>query len=121
MSDEQYSAEFLTLLRYAPHLIPNEETKPERFLDGLSTRIHERIAFLEITAYFKMVHTATIVEKEIRKATADYINRKRPMSMGVPPPPPPLKRYSEGSSLESFGKRNTSASQASNSVPQCNN
>jgi hypothetical protein len=65
MTVEQYSAEFLKLSRYAPHLIPNEETKAERFRDGLTPRIRERIIFLEVTNYFKMVHTATMAEKGI--------------------------------------------------------
>jgi hypothetical protein len=46
MSVEQYSAEFQKLSRDAPHLIPDEETKAERFRDGLSPQILERIIFL---------------------------------------------------------------------------
>jgi hypothetical protein len=46
MSIEQYSAEFLRLSRYAPDLIPDEVAKIERFRDGLSPRILERIIFL---------------------------------------------------------------------------
>jgi hypothetical protein len=58
-------AKFLKLSRYAPHLIPNEETKIERFRDGLSPRILERIIFLKVTDYAEMVHIATIAEKGI--------------------------------------------------------
>jgi len=36
MSVEHYSAEFLKLARYVPHIILNEEAKAERFRDGLS-------------------------------------------------------------------------------------
>jgi hypothetical protein len=118
MTVEQYSAEFQKLSRYAPHLIPNEETKAERFRDGLSPQIRERVI---ITDFYKMVHTATIVEKGICEAAADYVNRKRLMSMGAPPPPPLSKRHSMGgSSFGSFGKMNTSGSQAGNSNPRCN-
>jgi hypothetical protein len=76
MSVKQYSTEFLKLSRYAPHLIPDEQTKAKKFLDGLSPRIKERIAFLEITSYTKMVHTATIAKKGIREAATDYVSRK---------------------------------------------
>jgi hypothetical protein len=51
MTIEWYAVEFQKLLRYAPYLIPDEETKAERFRDGLSPRIRERIIFLKITSY----------------------------------------------------------------------
>jgi hypothetical protein len=56
MSVVQYADEFLKLSRYAPHLIPDEETKAERFRDGLSPQIREKIDFLEITNYFIGFH-----------------------------------------------------------------
>jgi hypothetical protein len=91
---EQYSAEFLKLSRYAPHLIPNEQTKAERFLDNLSPRIKEIIAFLEITNFTKMVHIATVAKNGIKEADVGYMNMKRSMSMGAHPSPPPSKRQS---------------------------
>jgi hypothetical protein len=92
MSVEQYLAKFLKLSRYAPYLIPNEQTKAERFIDSLSPRIKERIAFLEIIDYLKMVHTATLVDKGIREATADYVNRKRSLSLEAHSPPSPSSK-----------------------------
>jgi hypothetical protein len=76
-------AELLKLSRYSPHLIPDEKTKAERFLDSLMLRIKERIAFLDITSYTKMVHTTTIVERGIKEAVVDYVNRKHPSSTFV--------------------------------------
>jgi hypothetical protein len=117
---EQYSAEFLKLSRYAPHLILDEQTKAERFHDGLSPRIRERIIFLEITDYVKMVHTATMAKKGIREAAAYYINRKRSMSTESLPLPSPSKRHYAGcSSSGSFGRRNAPASRVSVCVSQC--
>lgn len=87
MSIEQYSDEFLKLLRYAPYLILGEQTKAERFLSSLTQRIKERIAFLDITSDTKMVHTATIAEQGIKEAVADYVNKKQSISIGAPPPP----------------------------------
>jgi hypothetical protein len=56
-------AKYMKLSRFAPKLILDEEFKTERFHDGLSPQIRERIAFLENADYFKMMHTTTIVEK----------------------------------------------------------
>jgi hypothetical protein len=43
MNVEQYSNKFTELLRYAPNLVPNEETKVERFLCGLQSKIPGRV------------------------------------------------------------------------------
>jgi hypothetical protein len=75
MTVERYAVEFQKLSRSAPYLIPDEESKVERFRDGLSPRIRERIIFLKITSYVEMVHTATLAEKGIREAAAEYASR----------------------------------------------
>jgi hypothetical protein len=93
MSVEQYSAEFQKFSRYAPHLIPDEQTKAERFRDGLSPRILERIIFLKVTDYVDMVHTTTIVEKGIREATAISIGSGH-FHFGAPSSPSPLHQRS---------------------------
>jgi hypothetical protein len=51
------------LSSYAPYLIPDKETKAERFLDSLFPWILERIIFLRVTNYAEMVHVATMAEK----------------------------------------------------------
>jgi hypothetical protein len=83
------------LSRYAPHLIPNKETKAERFCNCLSPRILERIIFLKVIVYAEMVHVATIAEKGIQTAATDYVNRKQSMSAGTLPSPP-SKRHAAG-------------------------
>jgi hypothetical protein len=88
---KQYSAKFLKLSRYPPHLIPDKQTEAERFLDGLTPRIKERITFVDITNYTNMLHIATIAEREIKEVAANYANRKWSMSSRAPPPPPPPK------------------------------
>lgn len=75
MTVERYATEFQKLSRSAPYHIPDEESKVERFRDGLSPRIRERIIFLKITSYIEMVHTATLVEKGIREVAAKYTSR----------------------------------------------
>ncbi|XP_062176061.1 uncharacterized protein LOC133881117 [Alnus glutinosa] len=98
MTVERYAVEFQKLSRYAPYLIPDEETKAERFRDGLTARIRERIIYLKIPSYVAMVHKTTLAEKGIREAAAEYASKKRTMSSGTFPSPPPPKRHSTGSS-----------------------
>jgi hypothetical protein len=119
MTVEQYSAEFLKLSRFALHLIPDEETKAERFRDGLTPQIRERIIFLEVTDYFKMVHTATMAEKGIREVAADYVNRKQSITVGTYPSPPPSKRHASSSGTGPQGRNSTTASLGSDNCPQC--
>jgi len=119
MSVERYSAEFQKLSRYALTLVPDEETKAERFRDGLTPRILERIIFLQVTNYTDMVHTTTMAEKGSRIATIDFVSRKRLVSTGAPPPPP-SKRQSGSSSVGwSQGRTSTYSSQGSGSRPRC--
>jgi hypothetical protein len=118
---EQYSAEFLKLSRYAPRLIPDEETKIERFRDGLSPQILEKIIFLKVTDYVDMVHTATMAEKGILEAIAYYNNRKQSLSLGAPssPSPPPPKKQSFSSRSGSIGGQSALVSQNSVGVTSC--
>jgi hypothetical protein len=118
MSVEQYSAEFLKLFRYAPRLILVEETKIERFRDGLSPRILERVICFKVTDYADMVHIATMAEKGIKNEVADFVNKKRSMSSGAPPPPL-SKRHATSSSAGPIGSKGTSGSQGSGNYPQC--
>jgi hypothetical protein len=113
MSIEQYSTEFQKLLMYAPHLNPDEKTKPKRFRDGLLPQILERIIFLKVSDYTEMVHVATMIEKGIKTTTVEYLNTKWSMSAGTFPPSPPSKRHAKSSSAEPYGGRGTSASQGS--------
>jgi hypothetical protein len=80
MSVERYSVEFHKLSRYAPSLVPNEETKVERFRDGLTPLILKMIIFMKVTDYTDMVHTTTMAEKGIRIAAANFVSRKQSAS-----------------------------------------
>jgi hypothetical protein len=121
MTVERYAAELQKLSRYAPYLIPDEETKAERFRDGLTTCIRERIIYLKIPSYVAMVNTTTLAEKGIREAAAEYASKKRTMSSGTFPSSPPPKRHSTGSSdFRSAGRRNDLTSRVSVSMSQYN-
>jgi hypothetical protein len=117
MSSEQYSVEFLRLSRYAPYLIPDEETKVEKFRGGLLPQLLERIIFVKVADYSKMVHVTTMAEIEIKTTTVDYMSRKRPMFVGTSFALPPKKQASS-SSLGSQERRNIQISHSSASNPR---
>jgi hypothetical protein len=118
MSIEKSSTKFLKLSRYAPRLIPDEESKVERFRDGLSPRILERIIFLKVADYSEMVHIATMAEKGIKNAVVDNVNRKQSMSAGTLLSPL-SKRHAASSSAGPYGRRGASGSQGSGNYPRC--
>jgi hypothetical protein len=76
MTVEQYFARFIDLARFAANLIPDEESKAERFENGLNPRIKEIVICLEIKDYARLVEVASLTEKEILETTAAY-NLKR--------------------------------------------
>ncbi|XP_062158844.1 uncharacterized protein LOC133866344 [Alnus glutinosa] len=104
MSVERYSAEFHKLSRYAPSLVPNEETKVERFCDGLMPLILKMIIFMK--------KKGSGLRLQILLAG----NSRR---LGAPPPPP-SKRQSGSSSAGSQGRMSIYSSQGSGSRPRCN-
>jgi hypothetical protein len=77
MTVEQYSARFMELARFAANLIPDEETKAERFENGLNPRIRERVICLEIKDYARLVEVASLAEKGIQESAAAYELKKR--------------------------------------------
>jgi hypothetical protein len=77
MTVEQYSARFMELARFAANLIPNEETKAERFENRLNPCIRERVIYLEIKDYARLVEVASLAERGIRESTAAYELKKR--------------------------------------------
>jgi hypothetical protein len=79
MTVEQYSAKFTELARFATNLIPDEESKAERFENGLNPRIKERVMCLEIKDYVRLVDVASIAERGMRETSAAYEQKKRSM------------------------------------------
>jgi hypothetical protein len=64
MTVEQYSARFMELARFVANLISDEETKAERFENGLNPRIRERVICLEIKDYVRLVEVASLAERK---------------------------------------------------------
>jgi hypothetical protein len=77
MTVEQYSARFIELARFAANLIPNEESKAERFGNGLNPHIKERVICLKIKDYARLVEVASLAERGIRElAAANDLKRR---------------------------------------------
>jgi hypothetical protein len=76
MSVEQYSARFMELARFAANLIHDEETKAERFENGLNPRIKERVICLEIKDFAKLVEVASLAKRGMQESTAAYELKK---------------------------------------------
>lgn len=75
MNVEQYSDKFTELLlRYAPNSVPNEETKVERFLCGLQSKIRGRTICQGVNEYTKLVHQASIAERSVNYESAHEAN-----------------------------------------------
>ncbi|XP_062173811.1 uncharacterized protein LOC133879298 [Alnus glutinosa] len=72
MTVEQYSAIFIELARFTANLIPDEESKVERFENGLNPRIKERVICLEIKDYARLMEVASLAERGIRESAAVY-------------------------------------------------
>ena len=71
-SVEEYAARFMELLRFAPHLIPDEEKKARRFEEGLHPRIFDRVCSHNFNNWAELVERAAIVERSIQRNAAFY-------------------------------------------------
>jgi hypothetical protein len=101
MTVEQYSARFMELARFAANLIPDEETKAERFENGLNPRIRERVICLEIKEYARLVEVTSLAERGIRESAAAYELKRRSKQQITRP----VKRQAIGSgSKPTLGK-----------------
>jgi hypothetical protein len=102
MNAEQYSNKFTELLRYAPNSVPNKETKVERFLCGLQSKIRGRVICHGVNEYTKLVHQASIAERSVNDESAYEARKKR----STPTPTYPAKRQAIAISSGAAFKRN---------------
>jgi hypothetical protein len=77
MTVEQYSARFMELARFAANLIPDEESKAERFENGLNPLIKERVICLEIKVFARLVEVASLAKRGIHESAAAYDLKRR--------------------------------------------
>ncbi|XP_062150625.1 uncharacterized protein LOC133859294 [Alnus glutinosa] len=85
MTVEQYFARFIELARFAVNLIPDEESKAERFEHGLNPQIKERVICHEIKDLARLVEVASLAEKGIRESAAAYNLERQEAQQAVPP------------------------------------
>jgi hypothetical protein len=77
MTVEQYSARFMELARFAANLIPDEESKAERFKNDLNPQIKERVICLEIKDYARLVEVSSLAKRGIRESAVAYNLKRR--------------------------------------------
>lgn len=101
------------MARFSLNLVPNEETKAERFQEGLHPRIRDRVACLEIKKFTKLVNVAAIAERGHRDyvATRELKKRFMPQVTGF------AKRPAIGSSSRQRVGRNVLANQGGEKPP----
>jgi len=115
MTVEQYSARFMELARFAINLIPNEESKAERFEHALNPRIKERVICHEIKDLARLVEVASLAKRGIRESAATY-NLERQEEQQTSPP---AKRPAIGKDSKPTINRNFLPASA-NQKPHCN-
>ncbi|KAF5451903.1 hypothetical protein F2P56_026959 [Juglans regia] len=74
---EQYAAKFMTLGRFAPHLISTQRMQTQKFQVGLQPMIHNQVPCLRIENYQELVNVADIAETEYRGLTAHVNSEKK--------------------------------------------
>jgi hypothetical protein len=77
---EQYSSRFIELSRFGLNLIPDEETKAERFENGLNPRIKERVMCHEIRNFVKLVDIASVAGRGMHESSTTYELKRRAAS-----------------------------------------
>jgi len=80
MTVEQYSSRFIELAKFGLNLIPDEESKAERFENGLNPRVKERVMCHEIRNFVKLVDIASIAERGMRESSTAYELKRRAAS-----------------------------------------
>ncbi|XP_028071133.1 uncharacterized protein LOC114273529 isoform X2 [Camellia sinensis] len=76
----QYEAKFISLSRFAPSFVDDEEVKCRRFTDGLDLDIKSRIRVLGITNYSTLVDKALTAEKDVIEMKLAEQQKKRHLS-----------------------------------------
>jgi hypothetical protein len=114
MTVEQYSAKFLELSRFAPNLVPDEESKAERFENCLNPRIKGKVICHEIKDFTKLVDVASLAERSLNDAVAAFARKKRPM----PQASYPIKKPRWGGNSSVLVKRSFPTTQE-NQKPLC--
>jgi hypothetical protein len=62
----------MELARFGLNLIHDEESKIERFLDGLHPPIKEGVIYLEIKDFTTLVNVASLAKRGLREVVAAF-------------------------------------------------
>ncbi|XP_070044928.1 uncharacterized protein [Nicotiana tomentosiformis] len=83
MDVSTYNTKFCKLERYAPYLVPTEESQVQRFVDGLVDRLYTAVApQMKTLSYFDVVNLARKIETKGREERAASNLRKKAKTGG---------------------------------------
>nr|XP_009792317.1 PREDICTED: uncharacterized protein LOC104239386 [Nicotiana sylvestris] len=84
MDVSTYNTKFCTLAIYAPHLVPTEEARVQRFVDGLVGRLYTAIALqMKTLSYSDVVDLARKIENKDVRSVQLVIYVRRPRHEGL--------------------------------------
>ena len=66
MTVEEYTAKFIDLSRFAPHLIPDEHKKVTKFQKGLNDKIRPHILAAGVNTFSETVKRAMRLEEDFK-------------------------------------------------------
>ncbi|KAK1560346.1 hypothetical protein Q3G72_025572 [Acer saccharum] len=78
----EYEEQFTSLSRFATQLIPDDESKGRRFLDGLHPDIRSKVEVLKLTRYADVVDRALIAERSLEECKKTHEVFKRNNQQG---------------------------------------
>ncbi|XP_057976151.1 uncharacterized protein LOC131163576 [Malania oleifera] len=82
MTVSQYTAQFIELSRFAPHLAPDEEKKARKFKEGLRHNLFEKVIGFWAQTFAEVVHRAAVIESGLQRGITTQSQRKRPTPWG---------------------------------------
>jgi hypothetical protein len=117
MTVELYGAKFMELARFALNLVLDEESRTERFQEGMHPRIRDRVTCLKIKDFTKLVNVAAIVERGHK----DYEAIREKRKLFIPYATRPAKKLAVGSGSGQKAGKKGSANQGARrpTCPKC--
>ncbi|XP_075076877.1 uncharacterized protein LOC142163486 [Nicotiana tabacum] len=84
MDVSTYNTKFCKLAIYAPHLVPTEEARVQRFVDGLVSRLYTAVALqMKTLSYSNVVDLARKIENKGREERTSSDLRKKAKTRGA--------------------------------------
>ena len=92
MTVEQYSTQFMKLVRFASYLVLDEEREARKFEEGLHPRVYDRVYSHNLKTLAEVIEQAVIVGRGLQRTAAYYDQQKRKASSKLATSQVPWKR-----------------------------